>query len=358
MKVGIVGGNSQVATEAVLYLREWGHEVRPVVRNPLAAAFLERHGFECATADPTDEGDVEAALGDVDATVLSAHAPPYSGEIDDPRVARATNEAMIDAAIDCSPSDAPFVYFSTVSAYGSDLYTEGSSWRLYAREKRHLERYTLDACEAAGKPGYPLRLGLVVGANQNRTDRMRRELAAAGRRDGPVRVPVAADEASNVVHAATVAEAIEQCASNRPDPQVYTALNEPQWSWRETLEWHAPAGTRLAFEGSGDDGGSLSNTALGLAASMVKRYKNHLIPYQVYVPTWLNRQVIHFFRKRNVGGDVAGYEARTALSLTEFSNRPLSKGTQVPDLTNTTALLADQPSFADVFGPTRVDGAE
>jgi nucleoside-diphosphate-sugar epimerase len=359
MKIGIIGGNSQVATEVAFHLREWGHEVLPIVRNPLAAAFVERHGFECTTADPTDGTEIGEALSDVDAAVLAAHAPPYSGEIDDPRVARATNEAMIDCAVDSTPADVPFVYFSTVSAYGSDLYTEGSSWRLYAREKRHLERYTLDACETASKSGYPLRLGLVVGANQNRTHRMRRKLADDANQEekGVVRVPVTAGESANVVHAATVAEAVERCAVGRPKSQTYTALNEPQWSWRETLEWHTPAGTRLVFEGSTAEGdASFVDGTLSLAASAVKRYKNHLIPYQVYVPTWLNREVIHFFRKRNVAGDVGGYESRTALSLREFSNRPLAKGTQVPDLTATDALLAAQPSFDDVFGPTRVDG--
>jgi hypothetical protein len=187
---------------------------------------------------------------------------------------------------------------------------------------------------------------------------MRRKLANAADREekGVVRAPVAAGESANVVHAATVAEAIERCAVDRPESQTYTALNEPQWSWGETLEWHAPAGTRLVFEGStGEDDASFVDATLGLAASAVKRYKNHLIPYQVYVPTWLNRRVIHFFRKLNVAGDIEGYEGRVALWLQEFSNRPLEKGTQVPELTETAALLTDQPYFNDIFSPTRVD---
>jgi hypothetical protein len=263
---------------------------------------------------------------------------------------------MIDSAVTSSPEDAPFVYFSTVSAYGSDLYSEGSSWRLYAREKRHLEGYTLDACERASKRGYPLRLGLVVGANQDRSHRMRRKLAAARRADDTVQVPVAAGRGSNVVHAATVAEAIEWCARDRPEPRTYTVLNEPQWSWRETLAWHAPEGTRLVFtESVTGRESSLVDGALGLATSAVKRYKNYLIPYQVYVPTWLNRRVIHFFRRRNVNADIGRYASRTELSLREFSNRPLSGKSTVPNLTDTTTLLSEQPSFADVFGPVRVD---
>lgn len=356
MKVGIVGGNSQVATEIAFYFREWGHDVRPIVRNPLAAAFLERHGFACATADPTDGTEIADALDAVDAVVLAGHAPPYSDGIDDPRIARATNEAMIDCAVTRTASDVPFIYFSTISAYGNDFYTEGASWRLYAREKRHLEQYTLEKCKSSNKMGYPLRLGLVIGANQNRTHRIRRALSESDSNTGTVRVAITADNHSNVVHAATVAEAIERCAVDRPDPQVYTVLNEPQWSWRETLAWHAPTGTQLIFEDSADDAdSSLVNTTLTFAASMVKRYKNHLIPYQVHIPSRINRRVIHFFRKRNVANQIGDYESRDVLSFEEFSYRALNQGTEVPNLTETEKLLADQPSFDDTFVPTSVD---
>jgi len=354
VRIAIVGGNSQVGTEVAFHLREWGHEVRPVVRNELAAAFLERYEFECAVADVTDREQARSVLADVDVVVVAAHAPPFSGEIDDPRTARETNEVIVRNAFACTPPDARVVYFSTISAYGDDLYTTGSSWRLYAREKRHLESFTLELADEAGKLAYPLRLGLVVGPNQNRTHRIRDALAG----EGPLRVAVASDKPSNVLHTVTLAEAVVRCGEGDPEPDVYTVVNEPQWSWRELLESYAPAGRSLSFaeSGSGDGGSSLIGTVLSLGTTAVKRYKNYLIPYQVYLPTWFNRRVIHFFRKRNVSGDIAGYQARNSLDLEEFLHRPLSVDDRVPGLSETATLLDEHPTFENVFERRRIGG--
>lgn len=345
MKIGIIGGNSQAASEVAFHLREWGHDVKPIVRNELAAAFLERHEFNCSVADVTDREQAVATLGELDVVVISAHAPPFSGEIDDPRVARATNEAIVKHAIECTPSTARVVYFSTISAYGDRLYATGNSWRLYAREKRHMEDFTLSTCEDASKRGHALRLGLVVGPNQSRTHRIKSTLAG----DGQLSVGVLPNRAANVLHTVTLAEAIVRCGD--VPPAVYTLLDEPQWSWRDLLEYYAPDSRELVFAQGAEDSSTPLDSILSLGALLVKEYKNNLIPYQVYLPTWFNRQVIHFFRKRNVAGDVSGYERRQTADIEEFSYRPLDVDNQLPGLTPTADLLVETPTFEDVFTP-------
>lgn len=350
MKIGIIGGNSQAASEVAFHLREWGHDVTPIVRNSLAAAFLERHGFDCSVADMTDREQAESTLGELDVVVISAHAPPFSGEIDDPRIARQTNEAIVKHAVKCTPSTARVVYFSTISTYGEELYSSGTSWQLYARQKRHMEDFTLSSCKKASKRGHALRLGLVVGPNQSRTQRIQSALSG----EGELSVGVAPNRASNVVHTATLAEAIVRCGDVQS--AVYSVLNEPQWSWRGLLEYYAPESRQLVFEGGSDSTSSLLDSALSVGASLVKDYKNDLIPYQVYLPTWFNRQVIHFFRKRNVGEHISTYENRQTATIEEFSYRSLDVDNQLPGLTPTRELLAETPTFDDVFQPKRANG--
>ena len=51
MKIGIVGGNSQVSTELCLIFSSWNIEVIPIVRSQWAASFLKYNGFECRIGD-------------------------------------------------------------------------------------------------------------------------------------------------------------------------------------------------------------------------------------------------------------------------------------------------------------------
>jgi nucleoside-diphosphate-sugar epimerase len=351
MRVGIVGGNSQVATEVAFHLRERGHEIRPIVRNELAAAFIERHGFDCAVVDMTEKREATAALEDVDVVVVSAHAPPFSGEIDDPRTARRTNETIVEHAVRCTPAGAEVVYFSTISAYGSDLYTSGSSWKLYAREKRHIEEFTLKTASEVEGGAYCLRLGLVIGPNQSRTHRICEALDG----NGSLRVAVSPDRVSNVLHTVTLAEAIARCGEGVPESAVYDLVNEPQWTWEQVLEFYAPANRTLEFTTPDGDQSSPVGTVLSFGARAVKRYKNYLIPYQVYLPTWFNRRVIHLFRKRNLSDDIDSYETRNSLDLEAFSYRPLVPDDRVPDLTKTATLLDEHPTFEDIFEPRRIE---
>lgn len=352
MKIAIIGGNSQVATETAFHLRNWGHEVQPIVRNELAAAFLEQHGFDYAVADTTEQSQAADALDDADMIIISAHAPPFSGEIDDPRTARKTNETIIQNAIQHSHTDSQIVYFSTISVYGSELYTSRSSWKLYAQEKQHLEEFTIETASEAGKQAYCLRLGLVVGPNQNRTHRINKALDTAG----PLQIAVSPNKSSNVLHTITLAEAIIKCGESIPNNGVYTVINEPQWTWQELLESYVPEDTDLNFVSSGNnDGISILDQLLSTGSTIIKQYKNHLIPYQVHFPTWFNRRIIHFFRKRNISSDIANYEQRNMISLKEFSHRPLTVDNHFPNLTETTELLSNHPTFEEIFSPKRSD---
>jgi len=74
MKFAIVGANGQVGTELCFLLRNEDLEVVPIVRNKLAAGFLDYHGFDCRIADISDEEDAREALNDIDVIVVAALA--------------------------------------------------------------------------------------------------------------------------------------------------------------------------------------------------------------------------------------------------------------------------------------------
>jgi len=343
MHIGIVGGNGQVGIELSFLLRAAGHEVRPIVRNRFGGAFLSSHGFDCAVEDVTDAGEAAEAVGDLDAVLVAAYAPPFSGSGDNPRHARTTNEDILTNVIERTPTGAPVVYFSSISAFGDDLYTNGARWRFYAREKRHLEEVVLEAGGAA--TGYALRLGHVVGPNQLRSAQLRSALDSDA-----VRLGVPPDTPSNTLHTVTLAEAVAACCRGDPDEGRYTVVNEPQWSWRRVLERHAASGTRLVFDPPSSSDDSTFGPLVNRAMSLVQSYKHYLIPYQVYLPGWLNRRVIHRFRKKNLGADLDAYRDRTTVTFSEFTHQPVP-GPYFPDLTETAERLDAVETFAEVYCP-------
>lgn len=347
MDIAIVGGNSQVGTELAFLFRDNGHDVTPVVRNRLGSSFLIDHGFDCAIGTLKNDGDAERILVGVDLVVVAAYAPPFTGGVNNPREARKTNDAIVENAFEYAPDGATVVYFSTVSAFGTDLYREGEQWRLYAREKRHFEAKVKSLSDASVTDGYAFRLGHVLGQNQNRTQHIKSAMPEKGTfvvRADPL-IP------SNTVHTVTLKEAIERVANDNFEQTLFSIFNEPQWTWGDVLEFYAPNRVDIKYDvPSYGERQSWIQKLFSAGWGVVLEYKNYLIPYMVYLPEIINRRLMHRSRKGEVGDDIATYRRRNEFHIDEFDFKPIDEQS-VLGLTPTDELLASEPTVDDIFEP-------
>jgi NAD dependent epimerase/dehydratase family len=123
------------------------------------------------------------------------------------------------------------IYFSTMSVYGDARMHERMAFpSLYGREKARCENVAKAAGDKYGLDTIVFRLGHVCGELQGITREIRDRIAHP-----PVPVPDL-DRASNVVHVATIVDAIVKVASGTVPPGTYDLMNRPQWSWKEVFE--------------------------------------------------------------------------------------------------------------------------
>ncbi len=80
MKIVIAGGHGKIAMLLHPILKEKGHEVIGLIRNPNQAEELEAAGAKPVIADIEQEEDLTGAVGSADAVVFAAGAGPGSGK--------------------------------------------------------------------------------------------------------------------------------------------------------------------------------------------------------------------------------------------------------------------------------------
>lgn len=303
MKIGIIGGNSKISVELALLLREAGHEVIPVVRNKKATAFLADNGFDCRVADSTDPDETERAVDGLDSIVVAAYAGIGARDITDYREAWNINRAIVRNSIYKSPNSATVIYFSSLAAFGNELYDSTIRGRFdpYSISKRLLERETRKATERVSKDIYSLRLGHVFGPSQPKVDRFRSATAEAD--ELVVEADPNAD--SNVVHTVTLRDAVEACSRGDINPGTYTVVNEPQWTWAELFEYYASSPVTLRFVGQPNDTSGLQPTAgLQRLTDLVVTHRMKLLPLQLVLPDAVNKRVVYKFRKRKARNNI------------------------------------------------------
>ena len=79
MKIAIVGGHGQVAMHLHPILKERGHQVRGLIRDPDQADDLRDAGAEPVLCDVEKEVDISEPVGAANAVVFAAGAGPGSG---------------------------------------------------------------------------------------------------------------------------------------------------------------------------------------------------------------------------------------------------------------------------------------
>jgi nucleoside-diphosphate-sugar epimerase len=317
MKIAVLGANGQVGSEVCLLLsRLPGIEVVPVCRNRSGSAFLRWHGLACRHGRPAEPAEAAALLGDCDVIANFALA---TGR---PRQAREANRRLVESAATASPAHARLILFSTLAVYPEFL-TAGAprGETAYGREKLRGERDALRAGRAAGKPTWVLRLGHVYGELQGIRAEMRRLVSA-----GPVNVPRGGEGGSNVVHTATIVDAILAVAEGRSGaPGTYDLVSTPVWSWRQVLAAEAAAaGVPLVLEDAVPDPFAVAGPGArwrarlrGLAATVLASPRTREIGL---------RWIAHLPEPVNLRLQSRNFQRRAAAEIARLSDRQASHG--------------------------------
>lgn len=258
MKIGIIGANSHVGAELMVLLDEW-EEITPVgiVRNKIASAFFTARDLPIRVGDVSNRADGEEVLRELDAVVIAARVSPQS-VFRTPRGSLGLNKRIIRNVAQTAPPDAPIIFFSSVAAFGNDLYGPVPTGWLYTHEKRVLERTLRKASKEREAGWFALRIGNVFGPFQIRA----KQLALA--LDDSQKVSVAADpdRYSNALHTATLADVIVECSRGNRESGVNPVVNSPRWTWEEIIEYYRPSGTSVEYTGPPSLGGDTSFSSL------------------------------------------------------------------------------------------------
>lgn len=238
MKIAVIGANGQVGREVSLFLHVMGVEVIPISRTEIGGVFLERCGLTCRYGSVSNESDVKRLLNGCDLVADFAHPRDLPAKI------RESVKSNIDNVVRHAPQGAPYVYISTISAYGmgrddSKMKNYFFARTTYAADKRCLERFALS--QQSEREIYVLRLGQVHGFLQKVSHEFMKETAS-----GEVRLPFSADTNSYTVFCYSIAEALINIMKGRERPGKYTFVSTPEWSWGDIYNyWASQRGVEL-----------------------------------------------------------------------------------------------------------------
>lgn len=245
MKIAVVGANGQVGREVSLFLHVMGVEVVPISRTEIGGIFLERCGLTCRYGSVSDENDATRLLEGCDLVADFAHPTGLPSKI------RKAVKSNIDNIVRCAPQGTPYVYISTISAYG--MRDEDSKMKnyflprtLYAGDKRYLERRALSYKK--NRDVYVLRLSQVHGILQTVSQQFMEETAS-----GYLTLPFSANTDSYTVFCYSIAEALINIAQGKERPGRYTFVSTPTWSWGEVYTyWARQCGGKLEISSQGN----------------------------------------------------------------------------------------------------------
>ena len=261
MKIGIIGGNSQVATETALYLSQSGHSVIPIVRNELGAAHLAHLDFSYRIED-VSKPNCSKIFDDLDVIVIAAHAEPYYRGYTTTSEAHGTNVDIIKNSVEFTSKETTIIYFSSIAAYGNEY---SQSYR-YIKEKRKMETKLQELLDEKDRDWYALRLGHVLGSNTGYYKNIRK-----CHDKNEIKVPTDGEKRSNVVHPKVISDVIVSCENKEMGPGIYGVVNNPQWTWKDVFDFVIPS-TKIKFTNV-----SPSNKSLNSTSSLINRLKKNVL---------------------------------------------------------------------------------
>lgn len=229
--IGLVGGNSQVATEVALFLSlQPDIQVVPICRSSIGAAYLRHCGLGSRTGSMNDASAARELMAGLDLVADFSLPLGAAGEM------RRRTQSAVTQLVEQSPAAFRVVYISTQMAFGiGQGYTDRRYHFLahttYGAVKRYGEQLVRRLARAAGKEAYVLRLGQVHGELQSVSQQMR----AVFREQRKVSLP---DTVSDTVFAYSIAEALANIAAGKEKPGVYTLMSTPDWHWRDIYDYY------------------------------------------------------------------------------------------------------------------------
>lgn len=305
--IGVVGANGQVGSEVCLFLGTWpGVRVVPICRNRFGSTLLRRAGLECRHGVVDSPEAARSLLEGCDLIADFSLPGGLASEV------RNASRRTLENAILHAPSHAPFVYASTMMAFG--MPGGGRRFRrhllahtVYGANKRWAERTARRLGRRARRPVYVLRIVQVHGELQA----VSRSWLASMRE--PISIP---DDPSYTVFAGTIAEALVQIATGCEHPGTYTLVSSPPWTWREIHEYHCeragiPAPLRGEPEQARPVRGAL-RAVLERAKGLAIRHRDLATGYLLPRFPALEMRAMSWHYRRQASAEIAALEGPTA----------------------------------------------
>jgi dTDP-4-dehydrorhamnose reductase len=330
MKLGLIGANGNVGTELCFLLKN-DVDLKPIIRNRLGSVFLKHHGFPCLIADISQKKDAKECLSDIDAVVISSYATdPFSGS--QTQSSQKINEQIIKNSVKFSDKDATIIYFSTIRAFSHKIDPNTSHfWTRpgYDKEKKHLERVFMAECRKNKKRGFALRLGHVFGDNQPKTKEFKKIFSKKR-----ISVRVSPDEKSNVIHVVSIKDAIMRCLDLKVKPNVYSVVNNPQWTWQDVFNYYKKSEAVIEYKPLQT---STSNPN-SFFWKLLKSNKKHLSPIRYYLPSKFDAEIQKKLTMKKMMQAISSLKNEEAFYSIGFGYEPIP-GPFLPNLNNTKELL-------------------
>lgn len=311
-RIAIIGANGQVGSEVTLLLGMMpGVEVVPVCRTEIGSAFLRRCGVKVAHARASDAAAMKQTLAGCDLVADFSLPTGSASEV------RAAMREVIPSLVSAAPAGVPHVYLSSITAFGvPDFHHELKYYRfsrnMYGACKRFGERLVFSSAQAARRPAFVLRVGVVHGELQAVTRKTLHTVRTAGDR-----VAFVPDAESYTVFAYSIAEAVYNIAHGRGDaPGLYTMLSNPGWTWKDLHEWYCRrAGVEARIELLPPDsrqaswGGSILRGMLGPAQRLIFASKDVIASYVTAAAPAIENQFRAVYHTRNAAREIAAGQA-------------------------------------------------
>ena len=335
MKLGLIGANGKVGTELCFLLKN-DVDLKPIIRNRLGSVFLKHHGFPCIIADISQKKDAKECLSDINVVVISSYATdPFSGS--QTQSSQKINEQIIKNSVKFSDKDATIIYFSTIRAFSHKIDPNTSHfWTRpsYDKEKKHLERVFMAECRKNKKRGFALRLGHVFGYIQPRTEEFKKIFSKKR-----ISVRVSSDKKSNVVHVIAIKDAIMRCLDPKTKPNVYSVVNNPQWTWEDVFNYYKKSETVIEYKSLQT---STSNPN-SFFWKLLKLNKKYLSPIRYYLPSKFDAEIQKKLSIKKMMQAISSLKNEETFYSSEFSYNPIP-GPFLHGLNNTKELLKNYNS--------------
>ena len=232
MRIGIIGASSQVGSSLALHLKQHAGIV-PVcfIRSTYPAIFFDMAGIEYRVIDLADESKLKKNFADIDLFIDCSYP---SGQLYE--IAHEIRQ-QLKALFAAMPASAPFIYCSTIMAFGMpDGQKRVKNYIIprstYAHLKRVAEKNVNNLARQYNKPCFIFRLGQVHGFLQSVNSSFREKLSM----NKVVTLDGAPGDLVNIIFIETLAEAVIKVGREEIPPGTYSLVNHPQWTLQQLYD--------------------------------------------------------------------------------------------------------------------------